>query len=166
MESDCVLGLGSNLGERVAHLRAAVRQLQPHAHIVALSALYETDAIGPAQPDYLNAAVRVKTALEPRQLLEVALQIERAAGRVRLERWGPRTLDLDLLFIAEQTVDQPGLVVPHRELVHRAFALLPLLDVMPEARDPASGRAYSELCAGLDRTGVRELPNSRAGWLE
>ena len=164
--SDCVLGLGSNLGQRLAYLRAAVQQLQPHAQITALSALYETDAIGPAQPDYLNAAVRLKTALAPRQLLELALEIERAAGRVRLERWGPRTLDLDVLFIAGQTVDQPGLVVPHRELSRRAFALLPLLDVMPDAHDPVTGRAYSELCLELDRTGVRELANSRAGWLE
>jgi 2-amino-4-hydroxy-6-hydroxymethyldihydropteridine diphosphokinase len=165
-KSDCVLGLGSNLGQRLAQLRAAVRQLQPHAQITELSALYETDPIGPAQPDYLNAAVRLTTTLGPQQLLELALQIEHAAGRVRLERWGPRTLDLDLLFIAGQTVDQPGLVVPHRELTQRAFALLPLLDVMPDARDPATGRAYSELCLELDRTGVRELPNSRAGWLE
>jgi 2-amino-4-hydroxy-6-hydroxymethyldihydropteridine diphosphokinase len=165
-ESDCVLGLGSNLGQRLVYLRAAVRQLQHHTQITALSALYETDAIGPAQPDYLNAAVRLRTTLGPQQLLELALRIEQAAGRVRLERWGPRTLDLDVLFIAGQTVDQPGLVVPHRELTQRAFALLPLLDVMPDARDPASGRAYSELCLELDRTGVRELPNSRAGWLE
>ncbi|HYQ27964.1 MAG TPA: hypothetical protein VER04_12120, partial [Polyangiaceae bacterium] len=69
-------------------------------------------------------------------------------------------------FIVGQTVDEPGLVVPHRELTRRAFALLPLLDVMPEARDPRSGRAYSELAAQLDRTGVRELENTRAGWLE
>ncbi|MET0790454.1 MAG: 2-amino-4-hydroxy-6-hydroxymethyldihydropteridine diphosphokinase [Polyangiaceae bacterium] len=166
IESDCVLGLGSNLGQRLKYLRAAVRQLQPHAQITALSALYESDAIGPAQPDYLNAAVRLRSSLAPQQLLELALEIEHAAGRVRLERWGPRTLDLDLLFIVGQTVNQPGLVVPHRELVHRAFALLPLLDVMPDARDPLTGRAYSELCSTLDRTGVRELPNSRAGWLE
>jgi 2-amino-4-hydroxy-6-hydroxymethyldihydropteridine diphosphokinase len=165
-ELDCVLGLGSNLGQRLAHLRAAVQQLQLHAQITAISALYETDAIGPAQPDFLNAAVRLRTALAPSRLLEVALDIERAQGRVRLERWGPRTLDLDVLFIDGQTVDQPGLVVPHRELTRRAFALLPLLDVMPDARDPVSGRGYSELSLALDRTGVRELANTRAGWLE
>ena len=166
IELDCVLGLGSNLGQRLTYLRAAVRQLQPHAQITALSAVYESDAIGPAQPDYLNAAVRLSTRLAPGQLLALALEIERTAGRVRLERWGPRTLDLDLLFITGHTVDQPGLVVPHRELAQRAFALLPLLDVMPEAHDPHSGRSYSELCSLLDRTGVRELPSTRAGWLE
>ncbi|MEI9942286.1 MAG: 2-amino-4-hydroxy-6-hydroxymethyldihydropteridine diphosphokinase [Pseudomonadota bacterium] len=165
-DQDCVLGLGSNLGNRLEFFRAAVRHLQRHLQITAFSALYESVAVGPAQPDYLNAAVRLRTTLSPRALLELQLDIERIAGRVRLERWGPRTLDLDLLFIAGQTVDQPGLVVPHRELTRRAFALLPLLDVMPNACDPSSGRAYSELIAELDRTGVRELENSRAGWLE
>ena len=163
---DCVLGLGSNLGNRLAYLRGAVRQLQLHAQITAISALYETDAVGPAQPDYLNAAIRLRTALEPLALLEVQLGIERASGRVRLERWGPRTLDLDLLFIFGEAVAEPGLVVPHAELTRRAFALLPLLDVMPDAQDPLTGVRYSEFATGLDRTGVRELPNSRAGWLE
>jgi len=164
--TDYVLGLGSNLGDRLGFFRSAVRDLRPHASITAFSALYETVALGPAQPDYLNAAIRLESSLEPLALLSLLLEIERAAGRVRLERWGPRTLDLDLLFIAGQTVDLPRLVVPHRELTQRAFALLPLLDVMPDGRDPASGRLYTELAAELDRTGVRELENSRAGWLE
>ena len=165
-EQDCVLGLGSNLGNRLEFFRAAVRHLQIYVQITAFSALYESAALGPQQPDYLNAALRLRTALEPQALLALQLEIEHAAGRVRLERWGPRTLDLDLLFIAGQTVDEPGLIVPHRELTRRAFALLPLLDVMPDAREPSTGRAYSELLAELDRTGVRELENSRAGWLE
>jgi 2-amino-4-hydroxy-6-hydroxymethyldihydropteridine diphosphokinase len=163
---DCVLGLGSNLGDRLAHFQGALRKLQRHARITAISALYESKALGPAQPDYLNAALRLRTSLEPLALLGVQLEIERASGRVRRERWGPRTLDLDLLFIVGQTVDQPGLVVPHRELTRRAFALLPLLDVMPEAQDPISLHKYSELLLSLDRTEVRELPDSRAGWLE
>jgi 2-amino-4-hydroxy-6-hydroxymethyldihydropteridine diphosphokinase len=163
---DYVLGLGSNLGNRLEFFRTAARHLQRYAQITASSALYESVAVGPAQPDYLNAALRLQSPLEPLALLALQLEIERLAGRVRLERWGPRTLDLDLLFIVGQTVDQPGLVVPHRELTRRAFALLPLLDVMPDARDPSTGRAYSELAAELDRTGVRELENSRAGWLE
>ena len=161
-----MLGLGSNLGQRLAHLRGAVEQLQRHAQITAVSALYETDAIGPAQPDYLNAALRLRTELSAARVLELALEIERAAGRVRLERWGPRTLDLDVLFIVGQTVDQPGLVVPHRELTRRAFALLPLLDVMPDALDPNTYEPYSKLALTLDRTGVREVSGSRAGWLE
>ncbi|HET7543484.1 MAG TPA: 2-amino-4-hydroxy-6-hydroxymethyldihydropteridine diphosphokinase [Polyangiaceae bacterium] len=163
---DYVLGLGSNLGNRLEFFRIAVRQLQRHATITGFSALYESPAVGPPQPDYLNAAIRLTSSLEPRELLLLQLEIERLAGRVRVERWGPRTLDLDLLFVAGQTVDEPGLSVPHRELRRRAFALLPLLDVMPDARDPHTGRAYSELVRELDRTQVREVENSRAGWLE
>jgi 2-amino-4-hydroxy-6-hydroxymethyldihydropteridine diphosphokinase len=165
-ELDCVLGLGSNLGDRLGFFRSAARQLQPHGEITSLSALYETAPVGPAQPDYLNAALRFRTSLEPLALLELQLAIERACGRERRERWGPRTLDLDLLFIVGQAVDVPGLVVPHRELTQRAFALLPLLDVAPDACDPVSGQSYLELATALGRTGVRELPNSRAGWLE
>lgn len=163
---DYVLGLGSNLGNRLEFFRTAVRLLQDQAQITAFSALYETVAVGPAQPDYLNAAVRLKSTLEPLALLSLQLEIERIAGRVRLERWGPRTLDLDLLFVVGQTVNQPGLTVPHPQLTRRAFALLPFLDVLPDACDPSTGRAYSELATQLDRTGVRELENSRAGWLE
>jgi 2-amino-4-hydroxy-6-hydroxymethyldihydropteridine diphosphokinase len=165
-ELDCVLGLGSNMGDRLGFFRGAARGLQAHGQITSVSALYETLAVGPAQPDYLNAALRFRTSLAPLALLELQLGIERSCGRVRLERWGPRTLDLDLLFIAGQTVDVPGLVVPHRELTQRAFALLPLLDVVPLACDPVTGRRYSEVALELDRTGVRELPNTRAGWLE
>lgn len=165
-ELDCVLGVGSNLGQRLGFLRGAERELGRHGKITAISALYETVAVGPPQPDYLNGALRLRTPLEPLPLLELLLGIERAAGRERGERWGPRTLDLDILFIVGQVVALPGLTVPHRELSRRAFALLPLLDVAPMARDPTTGCSYREVASALDRTGVRELPNSRAGWLE
>jgi 2-amino-4-hydroxy-6-hydroxymethyldihydropteridine diphosphokinase len=165
-ELDCVLGLGSNLGDRLGLFRSAARTRASHGEIVRVSAVYESAALGPPQPDYLNAALRFRTALEPLALLALQLRIERASGRVRTERWGPRTLDLDLLWIAGRAVDEPGLVVPHRELTRRPFALLPLLDVTPDACDPLSGQRYAELASTLDRTGVRELPNSRAGWLE
>lgn len=165
-ELDCVLGLGSNLGDRLGFFQAAARLLRPHGEIASVSALYETSPVGPPQPDFLNAALRFRTPLAPLSLLELQLEIERACGRERLERWGPRTLDLDLLFITERVVNVPGLVVPHRELTRRAFALLPLLDVVPDARDPLSGEKYVDLASMLGRTGVREVPHSRAGWLE
>ena len=165
-ELDCVLGLGSNLGDRLGFFRSAARGLEGHGRITAFSALYETPPLGPAQPDYLNAAVRFQTPLEPLAVLDLGLRIEQACGRVRRERWGPRTLDVDLLFIFGRSVESPGLVVPHRELTQRAFALIPLLDVAPDARDPVSGERYADLVLRLDRTGVRELPNTRAGWLE
>jgi 2-amino-4-hydroxy-6-hydroxymethyldihydropteridine diphosphokinase len=165
-ELDYVLGLGSNLGDRLGFFRSAAQELERHGRITAFSALYETPPLGPAQPDYLNGALRFQTTLEPLAVLDLGLAIEQTSGRVRRERWGPRTLDVDLLFIFGRTVAMPGLVVPHRELANRAFALIPLLDVAPEARDPVSGERYADLVLRLDRTGVRELPNTRAGWLE
>jgi len=165
-ELDCVLGLGSNLGDRLGFFRAAAAGLAQHGEVVACSTVYETLAVGPVQPDYLNAALRFRTRLAPLELLDVLLAIEREHGRVRTARWGPRTLDLDLLLIAGRAVDDPRLTVPHPELTARAFALLPLLDVMPDATDPRSGERYALVANRVDRTGVRELPETRAGWLE
>ena len=125
-------------------LRAAALRLPD---VVARSRVYETAPVGPPQADYLNAAVLVETSLEPLVLFETMLEIERALGRVRRERWGPRTIDLDLLWIEGRTVDAPNLKVPHPHLVERAFALLPLLDVVPGAEPYAS--------MTIDRSGVR-----------
>jgi 2-amino-4-hydroxy-6-hydroxymethyldihydropteridine diphosphokinase len=111
----------------------------------------------------LNAAVLLESALEPRPLLDELLAIERAHGRERLERWGPRTLDLDLLHAADLVVEEPGLTIPHPELGRRVFALLPLLDVTPEARDPRSGSSYADLLGRLDVSEVRRL-QTPPGW--
>lgn len=162
---DCVIGLGSNLGDRLGRLRAAVGGLRGLGEVLRISAVYETAPVGPPQPEFLNAAVLLRTELSARPLLEGLLAIERAQGRERIERWGPRTLDLDLLWIDGVRVVEDGLTVPHAELRRRAFALVPLLDVAPEARDPASGELYVDIVSSLDRTGVRELADTRAGWL-
>jgi 2-amino-4-hydroxy-6-hydroxymethyldihydropteridine diphosphokinase len=115
-------------------LRSAVEHLQQlRAAVTARSAVYETAPVGPPQPDYLNAAVLVETSMAPLALFDAMLAIERELGRVRLEKWGPRTIDLDLLFIQDVSVNDPRLVVPHPHLRERAFALLPLLDVLPNA---------------------------------
>lgn len=129
-----VLGLGTNLGDRLAHLRDAYRALSvaPVA-VEAASRIYETEPIGPPQPLYLNAALRVRTGISLLDLLEIIHRIERGAGRERRERWGPRTLDIDILWAEGETVDSPALVVPHPGLLDRAFALAPLLDVLAEA---------------------------------
>jgi 2-amino-4-hydroxy-6-hydroxymethyldihydropteridine diphosphokinase len=155
---DAVVGLGSNLGDRRALFEQALRALAANTRIVGISSLYETVPVGPQQPLFLNAAVRISTREDPEPLLARLLDIERAAGRVRRERWGPRTLDLDLLWIDGRIVDSAVLTVPHPELLGRAFALLPLLDVAPEASDPRTGRRYAEVIPGLDRSGVRRLP--------
>lgn len=135
-------------------LRAAVSRLPG---VVARSSVWETAPVGPPQPDYLNAAVLCAVDLEPLALFEEMLAIERALGRVRAEKWGPRTIDLDLLFIEGRTVDDPRLVVPHPHLLERAFALLPLLEVLPDADLPKA------TVLEIDRSGVRKTDLSLLG---
>lgn len=123
------LALGSNLGDREAFLRAAVAGIPD---IVAVSSVYETGPVGgPAQGEYLNAVVALETELSPRELLEVARRLESEAGRVRTTRWGPRTLDVDVLLVGDLTVDDADLQVPHPRMGERAFVLAPLADVNP-----------------------------------
>lgn len=162
---DVVLGLGSNLGDRAGQLTFAIERLSAMGTIVGVSSLYETAPVGPPQPHFLNAAVRLATPRSPAQILAAALDIERQAGRERRERWGPRTLDLDLLWIRGRLVDEPSLTVPHPRLHERPFALLPLLEVAPDAADPRTGARYAAAVAVLDGSGVRRLPMSEARWL-
>jgi 2-amino-4-hydroxy-6-hydroxymethyldihydropteridine diphosphokinase len=130
------VALGSNLGDRDAHLaaaRAALRAL-PETELVAESAVEETPPLGPVpQPPYLNQMVLLSTGLGARELLDRCLDIERAAGRVRRERWGPRTLDLDLVRFGSQCVDAPGLRIPHPELPRRDFWQRELAELLPHA---------------------------------
>jgi 2-amino-4-hydroxy-6-hydroxymethyldihydropteridine diphosphokinase len=133
---DFVIGAGANLGipsDNLARGLSALIQL-PELQLRALSRIYESDPVGPPQPRYLNAAVRVSSVLPALALLERLLAIEASLGRIRNVRWGPRTLDLDLLW-ADQPVDHDRLHVPHRHLRERPFALAPLLDVAPELAD-------------------------------
>ena len=125
------LGLGSNLGDRWAHLRQAVASMPD---VVAVSPVYETSPVGgpPGQGPYLNCVVELDTELEPRQLLELAHGLERAAQRERGERWGPRTLDVDVLLVGDLAVDDPDLTVPHPRMYERRFVLAPLADLAPE----------------------------------
>ena len=131
---EAVLGLGGNLGARRAIFRAALQLLddQPPCSVVSRSALYESPPLGPPQPDYLNAAVRVQFSGDIAGLLALCQRIEVLLGRERRERWGPRTLDIDVLYWSEGPVHTAAIEVPHRELGARAFALAPLLDVAPE----------------------------------
>lgn len=129
-EARAFLGLGSNLGDRAAHLRRAVDAL---VDLVAVSPLYETEPVGgPPQPPYWNLVVELRTRRSPRQLLEVCKELESAAGRERSVRWGPRTLDVDVLLVGALRVCEPDLVVPHPRLFERRFVLVPLADLAPE----------------------------------
>jgi 2-amino-4-hydroxy-6-hydroxymethyldihydropteridine diphosphokinase len=124
------LGMGSNLGDRVGHLTGAVNALDD---LVIVSPVYESEPVGgPDQDDYLNLVVELDTDLRPRELLAVCHRLEAAAGRVRAERWGPRTLDVDLLWMDGCTVDEPDLQVPHPRLRERRFVLAPLHDLAPD----------------------------------
>lgn len=129
------LGLGSNLGDRLTNLQAAVDALQtePGLRVTASSRVWETVSVGgPPQPDYLNAVIRAETDLSARDLLDVARRVELRMGRVRKERWGARTLDVDILLYDEEQIDEPELVVPHPRMAQRAFVLLPLLELDPD----------------------------------
>ncbi len=140
------VGVGSNLGDREATIAAALAALPG---VVGVSTLRETEPVGVIdQPPFLNGAVALETELAPRVLLDLLLAIERDLGRERRERWGPRTIDLDLLLYGDETVDEPGLTVPHPRLHERRFALEPLLDLDPELAVPGRGRVI-DLLTGL-----------------
>lgn len=151
------IGLGSNLGDRARHIAEALAELGAHGTITAVSALYETAPIGgPRQGAFLNAVVLVKTSLSPRDLLDVCLTIEKSHGRERVERWGPRTLDLDILLFGAQRVKEQGLEIPHPELTKRRFVLEPLLEVWPQAALP-EGTAVADFLPGVLDQQVRQL---------
>ena len=144
------LGLGSNMGDRLANVQQAVDRLARTEGIRVLRAsrVYETDPVGPPQPDYLNAVVEVETMLRPRSLLEACLGVEAAMGRVRAERWGPRIVDVDVLTFGDEQIDEPGLTVPHPRLVERLFVLEPLAELAASRKIPGNG-TVSQALAGL-----------------
>jgi 2-amino-4-hydroxy-6-hydroxymethyldihydropteridine diphosphokinase len=151
------LGLGSNLGDRLANLSRAVDALEGRGvQLTRSSRVYETDPVGgPVQPAYLNAVVEVATDLEPLELLGAALDIERELGRVRGERWGPRIIDIDLLTYGDREIDEPQLSVPHPRMHKRAFVLVPLLELDADPPLPG-GRHVTSVRLGPDvLTGVR-----------
>jgi 2-amino-4-hydroxy-6-hydroxymethyldihydropteridine diphosphokinase len=143
------VGLGSNLGDREATLRKALERLgrEDGIAVVAVSSFRETDPVGHLeQPRFVNAAAALETSLGPAELLERLLDVERGLGRDRAveERWGPRTIDLDLLLYGDEEIDEPGLAVPHPRLAERAFVLEPLLELDPGLRLP-DGRRLRDL---------------------
>jgi 2-amino-4-hydroxy-6-hydroxymethyldihydropteridine diphosphokinase len=158
------LGLGSNIGEREALLIDALRQLHNHPdiQITKRSAMYETDPVGYTdQPPFLNMACRIETTLSSNALLEQVLRVERGLGRERLIRWGPRTIDIDVLLYDNLHITTPTLTVPHPRIMERAFVLVPLLDVLGEKeRDWRPGFTKVEVAA----TGVR--PWTKTSWPE
>lgn len=157
MATRAAIGLGSNLGDRDRHIAEAIAALSELGDLVAVSALYQTAPVGgPTQGAYLNAVVVIDTALPARRLLEACLEIERTHGRERTERWGPRTLDLDILIFGEATIDEPGLSVPHPELANRRFVLEPLAEAWPDATLP-DGTTIRSLLPAVSGQSVQRL---------
>lgn len=157
------IGLGSNLGDSAAILRQAVRDIDGHqsCRIEVVSSCYRSRALGPGrQPDYLNAVLRLRTMLGARQLLALLHEIETAHGRQREQHWGPRTLDLDLLLFDTQTIDEPGLRVPHPRMEERNFVVCPLAELDPQLALPSGLRA-SRLCRNLGTDGLERLADFR-----
>lgn len=153
------VALGSNLEPRRDHLRAALAGLSGLGQVEAVSPLYETEPVGlRGQPSFLNAVARMRTRLAPRELLRGLLEIEARRGRVRREKGGPRTLDLDLLSYDSAVIREPGLEVPHPRLHLRRFVLAPLASVAPQWRHPVLGSTAAELLGQLeDEAEVREV---------
>jgi 2-amino-4-hydroxy-6-hydroxymethyldihydropteridine diphosphokinase len=149
-----VVALGANLGDRAAHLAAAVSMLAAEFPVSAVSPIYETEPVGGGeQPAYLNQVVLVETDDAPR-LLAAARRIEDSRGRLRSRRWGPRTVDVDVVTVAGQQSGDPTLTLPHPRAHERAFVLVPWLDLDPAAELPGHG-AVRLLLRGADRSGVR-----------
>lgn len=163
--TEIYLALGANLGDRERNLSAALRRLEPLVRIEAVSSLYETDPVGPQdQPAYLNAACRGTTGLQPRALLRHLQAVEYELGRrgTAHARWGPRPIDIDLLFYGDEVIDDEELRVPHPELAKRAFVLAPLAEIAPDLQHPELARTVASLADGVDRAGVRL--RAEPGW--
>jgi 2-amino-4-hydroxy-6-hydroxymethyldihydropteridine diphosphokinase len=157
MNERVYLGLGSNLGDRLASLQHAVQELEAReVRVLRSSRVYETDPVGgPPQPDFLNAVIEIDTDLDPVDLLGLCLEVETELGRIRGERWGPRTCDIDILTYDEREIDEPVLTVPHPLMHERAFVLVPLLELDADPMLPG-GRKASDLKLGPGvLTGVR-----------
>ena len=151
--TEAFIGLGSNVGDRREHLRAALRGLERLGRITRVSSLYETEPVGFAeQGAFLNAVAAIETDLTPHELMQELLNIEAGRERVRVQRNGPRTLDLDLLFYGDEVIERPGLAVPHPRLQDRRFVLAPLCQIAPDLRHPALGLSVQELLEELRDT--------------
>jgi 2-amino-4-hydroxy-6-hydroxymethyldihydropteridine diphosphokinase len=150
------LGLGSNLGDRRANLKAAAAGLPPSANVIRASGIYQTEPWGYLdQPAFLNQVLEVETSLSPADLLAALKRLEAGLGRQATFRYGPRLIDLDILLYDQLVLNQPDLVIPHSQLAQRAFVLVPLAELAPRLLHPLLGISMAELKDRIDLSGVK-----------
>lgn len=158
MENKVYLSLGSNIGNRVVFLHEAVKRLDSLKEVVVtnVSSIYETDPVGyEDQNNFLNMALEIQTNLKAEQLLHECMEIEKKLGRERLIRWGPRTVDIDILLYNQENINKDQITVPHPRLTERAFVLIPLMDMNPGLSVPGTGKTIQEIMKTLSDKGVR-----------
>ncbi|MEG3938787.1 2-amino-4-hydroxy-6-hydroxymethyldihydropteridine diphosphokinase [Microcoleus sp. S36b_A3] len=153
------IALGSNLGDSLATLSSAIVTLNntPGIAVKSHSSWYQTAPVGPPQPDYINACAILEVALEPKQLLAALLEIEIKFNRIRREKWGPRTLDLDLLLYDNLILETPTLTLPHPRMTERAFVLVPLAEIAPDWVHPVTKSAIYQLVEKVNCSGVEKM---------
>ena len=149
----CVfIGIGSNEGDRLEHVSRAIQRLShtPGMQVSRMATIYDTEPVGPPQPEYLNTVIELDTALSPHQLLETLKLLERQLGRVpSAQRWGPRVIDLDILLYDDRVLSEPALIIPHPRLHERRFVLEPLAQLAPKLIHPVLKQTIAELLAAL-----------------
>jgi 2-amino-4-hydroxy-6-hydroxymethyldihydropteridine diphosphokinase len=155
------LSLGSNVGERELQLREAIRRLEAAGKVFAVSSFYETEPVEVAdQPWFLNCAVGIETGKTPQEMMELLLGIEREMGRRRVQKKGPRTIDLDILLFGDEAIDTAELTIPHPAMAERRFMLEPLAEIAPQARHPVLGKSVRDMLDALPAGAVvRKVQN-------
>ena len=154
------IAIGSNLGDRLDNVKKAVLRAadEERATLVFMSSFYETEPWGlKEQPAFINAVMGVETELAPAALLAHLKKVEAGLGRETAERWGPRVIDLDIIFYGGLVIDEQGLKIPHPSAHERAFVMVPLAEIAPDFVHPVLGRSAAEIAGGLDKSGIKKL---------